>query len=148
MQIFPLLRCFCTNLCILPFSSCVSGSNLPGSVLGAPGSSSMAWSHMVDWGSLCDSASLNTLLCLWYSFGTVAFGSFAVVDPIVTLPRKYWSIIFLMGHGTFFVPGVYVALTVLGADRIMESCDISIHPLFQSTLGWKAENQGYLEMAL
>ena len=88
-QIVPLLRYSCINLCILLFSSWVSGSSLPGRVFGAPGSSSMAWSHMVDWGSLWDSASLNTLLCLWYSFGTTVFGSLAVVDLIVTPPRNY-----------------------------------------------------------
>ena len=90
---------------------------------------------MADWGSLWDSASLNTLLCLWYSFGTMVLGSLVVVDLIVTLLRKYWSVIFLVGHRTFFVLGTYVALAALGADRIMGSCDKSIHPLFQSTLG-------------
>ena len=125
----------------------MSGSNLPGRVSGAPGSSSIAWSHMVDWGSLWDSASLNTLLCLQYSSGIVEFG-LLVVDPMVTLPRKYCSVVFLMVQGTFFVLGVYVAKATFGADRTIGSCDMSIHPLFQSTLGWKAANQGYLKMAL
>ena len=125
----------------------MSGSNLPGRVSGAPGSSSIAWSHMVDWGSLWDSASLNTLLCLQYSSGIVEFG-LLVVDPMVTLPRKYCSVVFLMVQGTFFVLGVYVAFAAFGADRTIGSCDMSIHPLFQSTLGWKAANQGYLKMAL
>ena len=148
MQIIPLLRCSCTNLCISSFSSWVSGSNLPGRVFGALGSNSIAWSHTVDWGSLWDWALLNTLLCLWYSSGIAVFGSLEVVDPMVTLPRKYWSYISLMGRGTFFVPGVYVAFAAFGANRTIGSCDISIHPLFQSTLGWKAVNQGYPKIAL
>ena len=48
-------------------------------------------------------------------------GSFVVEDPMVTLPRKYWSVPFLMGCGTFFVLGVYVALAVFRADRTMGS---------------------------
>ena len=148
MQIVPLLRCSCMNLCISLFSSWVRGSSLPSRVLGAPDSSSMAWSHMVDWGSLWDLASLNTLLCLLYSSGTAILGLFVVVDPMVTLPRKYWSVALLIGHGMFFVLGTYVAFAALGADRTMGSCEMLIHPLFQSTLGWKVENQGYLKIAL
>ena len=63
-------------------------------------------------------------------------------------PSKYWSVTFLMGWGMFFVLGVYVAFAAFGADRIIGSCDMSIHPLFQSTLGWKAANQGYPKIAL
>ena len=148
MWIVPLLRCSCMNLCISAFSSCVSGSSLPGRVSGAPGSNSIVWSHTVDWGSLWDSISLNTLLCLWYSFGIVEFCSLEVVDPMVTPPRKYWSVIFLMGQGMFLVLGVYVASAAFGADRTIGSCDMSIHPFFQSTLGWKAANQGYPKIAL
>ena len=91
---------------------------------------------------------LNTLLCLQYSSGTARFGSLVVVDPMVTLPRKYWSAIFLVVRGTFFVLGVYMAFAVFGADRTIGSCDMLIHPLFQSTLGWKAANQGYPKIAL
>ena len=65
----------------------------------------MAWSQMVDWGSLWDSALLNTLLCLLYSSGTTSFGLSVVVDPMVTHPRKYWSVDFLMGHGMFLILG-------------------------------------------
>ena len=137
MQIVPLLRCSCMNLCISAFSSWVSGSNLPGRVFGAPGSNLIMWSHTVDWGNLWDSALLNTLLCLWYSSGTAVFGSLKVVDQMVTLSRKYWSDILLMGRGAFFVLGVYVAFAAFGANRTIGSCDMSIHPLFQSTLSWK-----------
>ena len=35
----------------------------------------------------------------------------------------------------FFVLGVYMAFAAFGADRTIGSCDMSIHPLFQSTLG-------------
>ena len=53
-----------------------------------------------------------------------------------------------MGCGTFFVLGVYVALAASGADRTMGGCEVSIYPLFQSTLGWKAANQGYPKITL
>ena len=136
------------NLCISPFSSWVSGSSLPGRVFGTPGSSSMVWSHMVDWGSLWDSALLNTFPCLWYSSGTAVLGSFVAVDPMVTLPRKYWSASFLIGCGTFLVLGMYMALAMFGADRTIGSWDMSIQPLFQSTLCWKAANHGYPKISL
>ena len=75
------------------------------------------------------------------------FGSL-VVDPIVTCPRKYWSVALFMGHRTFFILGVYEAFAALGADKTIGSCEMSIHPFFQSTLGWKAANQGYPKIAL
>ena len=103
---------------------------------------------MVDWGSLWDSTLLNTLLCFRYSSGIAEFGLLGAVDPIVTLLRKYWFDVFLMVQGTFFVLGVYVAFAMFGADRTIGSCDMLIYPLFQSTLGWKAANQGYLKTAL
>jgi len=34
-----------------------------------------------------------------------------------------------------------------GADTTMGSCETSIHPLAQSTLGWYAANQGYPRMS-
>ena len=58
----------------------------------------MAWSHMVDWGSLWDLASLNTFLGLLNSSGTAVFGSL-VIDLIVTHLRKYWSVALFIGHG-------------------------------------------------
>ena len=63
------------------------------------------------------------------------FGLFMVVDPIVTLLRKYWSVGFLTGHGMFLVLGTWVAFAAFGADRTMGNYDMLIHPLFQSTLG-------------
>jgi hypothetical protein len=59
----PLFRCSATNFSCSRISSCVSGSRRPGSVFGAPGRSSIAWSQTVCFGSLCDSCSLNTFLC-------------------------------------------------------------------------------------
>ena len=38
-----------------------SGMSLPGSAAGAPGLSSMAWSHGQDGGNLCEASSENTL---------------------------------------------------------------------------------------
>ena len=55
---------------------------------------------------------------------------------------------FLVGHGMFFILEAYVALAAFGADRTMGSWEMSIHPFFQSTLGWKAVNQGYPKIAL
>src|SRR6266446_3904803 len=49
-------------------------------VVGAPGSSSIAWSHIVCFGSRCDCSSLNTFLCLAYSLG-----------------REVWAVLIVMG---------------------------------------------------
>ena len=66
-------------------------------------------------------ALLNTLLCHLYSSGTAMFGSFMVVDPMVTCPRKYWSVDLLIGHGMFLVLRTYVAFAAFSADRTMGS---------------------------
>ncbi len=54
---------------------------------GAPGSSSMAWSHMVCLGSRCDCSSLNTLLCFVYSCGIFVLSTSWVV-PMVALQSR------------------------------------------------------------
>ena len=82
------LRCSSTNFRASSISACVSGRSRPGSVSGAPGRSSMAWSHTVCLGRRCDSCSENIFACLWYSGGI--FGvSVAPTLPMVTFPMKY-----------------------------------------------------------
>src|SRR6266481_5449073 len=121
------------------------GRRRPGIVEGAPGRSSMAWSHMVCLGSLCNFSSLKTLLCLVYSCGIlVGFVSWAV--PMVALQSRSWSI--LMGRGLLMVHGMNRALAASGAFSTMGSCVWSIHPLFQSILGCMAVNHGYPKIAL
>ena len=65
-QIVPLFRCSSTNLWTSIISSWVSGSSWPGSDLGAFGSNSIAWSHIVWCGSLWDFFLSNTFLCHLY----------------------------------------------------------------------------------
>src|SRR6266481_9183923 len=68
-RMVPRVRCSCMNLCTSSISFWLRGRSHPGIVVGAPGSSSIAWSHMVCFGSRWDFSSLNTFLCLTYSFG-------------------------------------------------------------------------------
>src|SRR6266403_3864174 len=103
----PLFRCSCTKLWTSWISFWFRGRRRPGMVDGAPGSSLMAWSHMVCLGSRCDCSSLKTLLCFAYSWGILVLSiSWAV--PIVTLHSKSWSD--LVGRGLLIVHGVNHAL--------------------------------------
>ena len=142
-----LSKCSWINLWVSAISACVKGRSLPGRVCGAPGRSSMAWSQIVCWGRCCDSSSLNTLLWCWYSAGTLG-GSLGEISRLwkVTRPMKYWS--WEISLGTSLVHGMKIALFELGAWRIMGSWVWSIHPLFQSMLGWTAANQEYPRIAL
>ena len=82
----PRCRCSAKNLSASLSSSCVRGRSCPGRVFGAPGRSSIAWSHTVCAGSRWEASSLKTLPCMWYSDGTFArFGLVAVILK-VTLP--------------------------------------------------------------
>ena len=143
----PLFKCSATNLCISSFSFCVRGRSLPGRVDGAFGRSSIAWSHMVCRGNLCDDSSLNTFLCHWYSGGIIpVLGScFCSAGWIVTLPMKYrfWSI----GRGWFSFLERNLAFPASLALKIMGRWDWSIHPFFQSMRGWTAANHGYPSIA-
>ena len=47
----------------------------PGNVLGAPGLSSIAWSHMRDGGNWCEASSLKTLVKEAYCGGIVGIAS-------------------------------------------------------------------------
>ena len=56
-------KCSSTNFFASAISSCVRGNSRPGRVLGAPRSSSMAWSHTVCLGSCWDSCSEKIFAC-------------------------------------------------------------------------------------
>ena len=86
-------------------------------MVGAPGRSSIAWSHIVCFESCCDCSSLNTLLCLAYSFGRGVFVVAMVMG--VVLHRRIcsrWA-----GHGWLTDRGRKRAFAALGALRTMGS---------------------------
>src|SRR6266446_737081 len=101
--IVPLFRCSWTKLWTSWISFWLRGRSRPGIVDGAPGSSSIAWSQMVCFGSRWDCSSLNTLLCWAYSRRILVL-SVSWVVPIVTLQsrtRLIWMVRgLLMVHGT------------------------------------------------
>src|SRR6266478_2295373 len=141
----PLFRCSWTKLWTSWISFWFRGRRCPGIVEGAPGRSSMAWSHIVCLGSLCDCSLLKTLLCFAYSWGIcIVFDSW--VFPIVALQSSSWFT--CVGQGLLIVCGKNRALAASGALNMMGSCVWSIHPLFQSILGWMAANHGYPRIAL
>ena len=139
------LRCSSTNFRASSISAWVSGRSRPGSVSGAPGSSSIAWSHTVCFGRRCDSCSEKIFACLWYSGGILGVSVVSVL-PIVTFPIKYRVV--SMGRGLFTDQGVKRAFFALLALRMMGSWEESIHPRFQSILGCTAANQEYPSIAL
>ena len=141
----PLFRCFWTKLWTSWISFWFRGRRHPSIVDGAPGSSLMAWSHMVCLGSCCDCSSLKTLLCFAYSWGIfVLLVSWAA--PMVALQSRIWSI--LVGCGLLMVRGVNRALAVSEVLNMIGSCVWSIHPLFQLIFGCTAVNHGYPRIAL
>ena len=85
---------------------------------GAPGSSLMAWSHIVCLGSRCDCSSLKTLLCLVYSWGIFVLST-SWVFPMVALQSK---IRFIIGHGLLIVHGMNCALVASAVLNTMGSC--------------------------
>ena len=86
---------------------------------GAPGSSSMAWSHIVCFGSLCNCSLLKTLLCFVYSLGIfVALISWAV--PIVALHSRICST--FIGCGLLMECGINRALAASVALNTIGSC--------------------------
>ena len=113
-------------------------------VVGAPGSSSIAWSHIVCFGSCCDCSSLNTLSCLAYSFGREVL--VVAMAKGVVLHRRICS--WLMGRGWLTDRGRKCALAASGALKTIGSWVWLIQPLFQSIFGWVAANQGYPSIAL
>ncbi len=144
-RIVPLFRCSWTKLWTSWISFWLRGRRCPGIVDGAPGSSSMAWSQMVCFGSRWDCSSLKTLLCLAYSGGIFA-SSIPWAVPIVALQSNMRLI--GMGLGLFIVRGVNRALAASAVLNTMGNCVWSIQPLLQSILGCTATNQGYPKIAL
>ena len=139
------LRCSSTNFCASLISAWVSGRSRPGSVSGAPGSNSMAWSHTVCLGRCCDSCSENIFACLWY-LGGMCDVSVVSALLMVTFLMKYRAV--SMGRGLFTDRGVKQARLALFARRMIGSWEESIHPHFQSILGCTAANQEYPSIAL
>src|SRR6266403_3112922 len=79
----PRARCSCTNLWTSSISFWLRGSSRPGMVVGALGSSSIAWSHIVCFGSRWDFSSLNTFSCLAYSRGSVVLVEVAITGLVL-----------------------------------------------------------------
>src|SRR6266403_4162473 len=98
----PLFRCSWTKLWTSWISFWLRGKRCPGMVDGAPGSSSMAWSHIVCLGSHCDCSLLKTLLCWASSWGILVL-SVSWVFPMVALQSR---ILFMIGCGLFIAHGI------------------------------------------
>jgi hypothetical protein len=54
------------NFCSSLSSTCYKGISFPGRDAGAPGFSSIVWSHILDGGNSCDASLLNTWEYLQY----------------------------------------------------------------------------------
>jgi hypothetical protein len=98
----PLAMCSFTKDQSSTSSAWDSGMSLPGSVAGAPGLSSMAWSHGWDRGNSCDASSENTLEYIWYGSGIlksigVSFGLATSLQMYIVLLLVVW--ILLIRHG-------------------------------------------------
>jgi len=148
-----LARCSFMNLASSCSSSCDSAYIFPGRVDGAPGLSSIAWSHMRDSGKCCAASSLNTLWWCLYSAGMGSrFGlscSSASVEEVVChamrgstwiLPMYRISSSVELGRSRML--GLNWAFSALVLRIIRGSCAMSIHPCAQSILGWFAANKG------
>src|SRR6266478_4025947 len=95
------------------------GRSRPGIMDGAPGSSSIAWSQMVCFGSRWDFSSLNTLLCLAYSDGIFVWSTSCAV-PIVALQSKILSA--RVVRGLLMVRGKNRALAASEVLNTIGSC--------------------------
>jgi hypothetical protein len=146
-RMVPRWRCSSTNFCLSSCSNRFSRRSCAGKVSGAFGRSSIAWSHIVCFGSCWDFSSLNTFSCHRYSSGILFFSwGQGCLGWIVTLPMKY--LVFSLMWDTFFVRGTNIAFCTSGARKTIGNWVWSIHPFFQSILGWTTVNHGYPKMAL
>ena len=135
------------NFSISLISSWGSLSSLSARDFRAFDSNLIAWTQTILFGSCCDFCSLNTFACWWNSSGTlVRSASSGCSGWTVTLHRKYLS--FRMGQGMFLILRTKVAFYAFGAWSTMGSWEWSIHPFFQSILGWVAVNHRYLRITL
>jgi hypothetical protein len=119
--------------------------SLPGSAAGAPGLSSIAWSHGRDGGNSCEASSEKTLENEQYWLGMFGFSDVCVGS--VTSLQMYMvsaraALILLICRG------INRARAASGVLSMTGSWLWSIQPLFQSIHGWKAVNQGYPKMTL
>jgi hypothetical protein len=143
----PRCKCSAMNFSISLISSWGSLSSLPANDFGVFGSSSIAWSHTVLLGSHWDFCSLNTFVWQWNSSGTLVRSvSSGCSRWTVALHRKYLS--FRAGRRTFLILGTKVAFCTFGTLSTMGSWKWSIHPFFQSILGWVTVNHGYPRITL
>jgi hypothetical protein len=137
--IVPLAVCSFTKDRSSTSSAWDRGMSFPGSVAGAPGFSSIAWSHGQDGGNSCEASSENTLEYIWYGSGMfelirVFVGSATILQMYMVSLWVVW--VLLIRHGRNHARNASGLLSITG------SCPWSIHPRFQSILGWKATNQG------
>src|SRR6267142_2151221 len=90
-RMVPLPRCSFTNFRSSASSGCESGISFLGSDAGAPGLTSMAWSHRRDGGNSCEASSLNTLKYCRYCLGILSSSAGLVgsTGSIMILPIKY-----------------------------------------------------------
>ena len=107
-------------------------------VAGAPGFSSMAWSHDLFGGNFFNSWSLKTRVCLWYCGGMKLSGSLVgfVTSALPTIVCKLGLI----------WRGRKRAFAASGLRSTMGSWSWEIHPLAQSIFGWVVVNHGYPRM--
>src|SRR6266403_4300273 len=68
-RMVPQVRCSCMNLWTSSISFWLRGKSRPGIVVGALGSSSIVWSHIVCFGSHWDFSLLNTFSCFGIFLG-------------------------------------------------------------------------------
>src|SRR5258708_36079700 len=101
---------------------------------------------MVCRGNLCDSSSLNTLLCLWYLWGIPPMGAAGIfLEWKMILPRKQSRVSFFRGR--VLCQGTKVALCAFLAHNITVSSLGSIRPLFHSIFGCVAGKHDYARSA-
>src|ERR1700682_5674096 len=139
------VRCSLTILCVSSSSGWDSRISLAGMDAGASGFSSIAWSHILAGGNLWEASLLKTLENWEYCSGTpgaVIVGSGSKMTRVMSIRSSWWF------HGVLVVLGVNRALAVSTLLMITGSCEWSIHPLFQSILGWTAADQGYPRITL
>jgi hypothetical protein len=141
----PCVRCSLTILRVSSSSGWDSRISLAGMDAGAPGFSSIAWSHILAGGNSWEASSLKTLENWEYCSGTpgtVIVGSGSKMTRAMSIRSSWWL------RGVLVVLGVNCALAASTLLMITGSCEWLIHPLFQSILGWTAANQGYPRMTL
>jgi hypothetical protein len=106
--------------------------SFPGSAAGAPGFSSIAWSHGRDGGNSCDASSEKNLEYIWYGSGMfeligVSVGSATSLQMYIVSLWVVWILLIWCGRNC--------ARDASGLLSITGSCPWSIQPHFQSIFG-------------